>query len=140
MVLFALLIWLFGNLVFIPIAASLNWQARIIVTLILFTTFTILVVKTLPNLKKLIDAISIFPARKFFMKKGLDYAKSTIASKQVLYILSLVILYLLYLPFMSNFHPAISGLVLIIVIIWSFFLTLKILRVVSRNIIDWLFS
>jgi len=140
LILFALLIWLFGNLVFIPIAASLNWQARIIVTLVLFGAFTILVVKALPNLKKLVDAISIFPARKFFMKKGLDYTKSMIASKQVLYIISLVIFYLLYLPFLSNFHPAISGIALIIVIIWFFFSMLKILRAVSKNIIDWLFS
>ena len=140
MVLLALLIWLFGNLVFIPIANSLNWQARIIVTLVLFGAFTILVIKALPTLKKLIDAFSIFPARKFFMKKGLDYTESLIASKQVLYIISVVVLYLLYLPFLFNFHPAISGIALIIVIIWSFFSMLKILRAVSKNIIDWLFS
>lgn len=138
LLLFALLIWLFGVLVFIPIAAQLNWQAKTFISLIFFATFTALILRILPNLKKFVDAISVIPARKYFLKKGLNQIESLIVSKQVMYIISLVILYLLYLPFLFNFYPAVAGVALIIVIIWIFFSLLQILRTSSRSIQEWL--
>lgn len=136
----AFLMWLFGNLVFIPIAVSLSWQAEIFCSLIFFIVFTVLIVRALPSLKKLIDTFSVFPARKYILKRGLSYEESVVVSKQVLYMISLVILYLLYLPFLSNFHPAVNGIALILVLIWIFFSTLRILLISSQKIFEWLHS
>ena len=136
----AFLIWLFGNLVFIPLASSLNWQTRAFCSLIFFIAFTILVVKTLPNLKKLIDAFSIFPARKYGVKKGLSYEDSLVLFRYISYIISALILYLLYFPFLTNFHPSISGIVLILLLIWIFFLTLRILTFSFPKILEWLYT
>lgn len=140
LLLLALLIWLFGNLVFIPIAHSLNWQAILIVNLIIFSVFTFLVVKIFSPIKKMVDVFSVVLACKFFMKKGLNYFESIMASKQVLYLVCVVALYFFYFPFLINFHPAINGLALIAVVIWIFFCILKILRAVSKCINAWLFS
>ena len=136
----AFLIWLFGNLVFIPLASSLNWQTRAFCTLIFFIAFTILVIRALPDLKKLIDAFSIFPARKYGIKRGLSYENSLILFRHLLYIISAVIVYLLYFPFLTNFHPSINGIVLILVLIWIFFLTLRILLILSQKIREWLYA
>jgi hypothetical protein len=136
----ALLIWLFGILLFIPLASSLSWQTRILCSLMFFTAFTILVLRALPSLKKLIDAFSIFPARKYGVKKGLRYEDSLVLFRHLLYIIFAVILYLLYFPFLANFHPSISGIILILLLIWIFFLTLRIISILSPKILKWLYT
>lgn len=136
----AFLIWLFGNLLFIPLAGTLNWQTRAFCTLIFFVAFTLLVLRALPGLKKLIDAFSIPLARKCGPKKGLSHENSLVLSRHILYIIFTVIIYLLYFPFLVNFHPAISGIVLILALIWIFFLALRILPVLSQKILEWLYA
>jgi len=136
----AFLIWLFGILVFIPLASSLNWQTTVFCTLIFFITFTILILRALPSLKKLIDAFSILPAKRCSLKKGLSYENSIVLFRHLSYIISSIILYLLYFPFLANFHPSISGIVLILVMIWIFFLTIRPLSVLSQKILEWLSS
>jgi len=134
----ALLVWLFGNLVFIPLANSLNWQATVLCSLIFFAAFTGLVLRAIPGLKDLVDAFSIFPAKKYFLKRGLSYEDSLTVSRQLLYMISAVALYLFYFPFLANFHPAISGIALILVLIYVFFLASRILLVSSQKILEWL--
>ena len=134
----ALLLWLFGNLVFIPLANSLNWQTRVFVSLIFFVAFTILVARTLPSLKKLVDAFSVFPARKYGLRKGLIYADSVVLFRHAFYMIIAVVFYLLYHPFLKSFHPSISGMVLIIVLVWIFFLSLRILSILSPKFLEWL--
>lgn len=134
----AVLIWLFGILVFIPLASTLNWQTRAFCALIFFVTFSLLLLRTLPGLKKLIDTFSVFPARKYGLKRGLSNENSVVMFRHIFYIISAVILYLLYFPFLASFHPAIRGIVLILVLIWVFFLTLRILSILSLKILEWL--
>lgn len=43
----AFLIWLFGVLVFIPLASSLNRQTEVFCTLIFFVAFTLLILRAL---------------------------------------------------------------------------------------------
>ncbi len=136
----AFLIWLFGNLVFIPLASTLNWQARVFCSLIFFVAFTLLFLKALPGLRKLIDAFSVFPARKYGVKKGLNYENSLVLFRHLFYVISAVILYLLYFPFLANFHLSIGGIVLILLLIWIFFLALRILSIFSSKILEWLQS
>lgn len=134
----AILIWLFGNLVFVPLASTLNWQTGAFCTLIFFVTFTVFVLRALSGLKKLIDAFSIFPARKFSLRKGLSFESSLILSQNILYIVLATIFYLLYFPFLASFHPSINGIVLILVLIWIFVLASRILLILLPKIMEWL--
>jgi len=136
----AFLIWLFGVLVFIPLARSLNRQAEVFCTLIFLVAFTLLTLRVIPGLKKLIDAFSSFPARKYGLKKGLSHENSVILFRHLFYIISIVIFYLLYFPFLANFHPSISGIVLILALIWIFFLIIRLLPVFSEKIFEWICS
>ena len=136
----AILIWLFGNLVFMPLANSLNWQTRIICTLVFFVAFTIFVMRALPGAKMMIDAFSVFPARKYWARKGLSYQDSLVVSRHALYMIFALVLYLLYLPFLTSFHFSVAGVVLILVLIWMFFLASRILSILSKRMLQELHS
>ena len=135
-----MLIWLFGVLVFMPMASSIGWNAELVCTLIVLVAFTILVSRAISSFKNLIDAFSVFPARKYLIKRGLAKENAVAVSKQILYMLSIMVLYLLYFPFLVRLHPAFNGIVLILVVIVVFFLALKTLRASHRAITDWLYS
>lgn len=136
----AILIWLFGILVFIPISSTVGWQTELICTLVVLVAFSVLVSGAITGFKLFIDAFSVFPARKYLIKRGLTKNDAVVVSKQLLYILSLVIFYLLYYPFLVRLHPAFSGIFLILVIIFIFFLSLKALLTSRKPIAKWLFS
>jgi len=136
----AMLIWLFGVLVFIPMASSIGWNAELVCTLIVLVAFTILVSGAISGFKILIDAFSVFPARKYLIKRGLAKENAIVVSKQILYMFSIVVLYLLYFPFLVRLHPAFSGIVLVLVVIFVFLLALKTLHASHRAITDWLYS
>jgi uncharacterized membrane protein YjgN (DUF898 family) len=136
----ALLIWLFGILVFIPISASLGANVELVCTLIILVAFTVLISKTIGNLKSLLDVFAFLPAKKHLTKRGWDYENATIVSKQILYSVFAVILYLLYLPFLVRIHPAVSGIALIFVIVLVFFLAVRALRASGAAVNSWLNS
>jgi len=134
----ALLIWLFGILVFIPLAESLNWQTRTFVSLLFFLAFSFLTFKTLPSVKKLIDVFAFFPARKYGVTKGLSYESTLILFRYLLYIICSLILYGFYAPFLIDFHPAVNGIILIAVLILIFSLILRIFLILLPKFVEWL--
>lgn len=134
----AFLVWLFGVLVFIPLAESINWQTRVFVSLLFFAAFSLLIFGTMSSAKKLIDAFAFFPARKYGVKKGLSYANALTLFRYLFYIVCAVILYGLYYPFLTSFHPAVNGIVLIVVLILIFFLFLRIFSILLPKFAEWL--
>ena len=136
----AMLIWLFGGLVFIPMASSIGWNAELICTLIILVTFTILVSGAISGFKILIDAFSVFPARKYLIKRGLTKENAIVVSRQILYVFSIVVLYLLYFPFLVSLHPAFNGIVLVLLVLFVSLLALKALRASHKAIIAWIFT
>ena len=136
----AILIWLFGVLVFIPMASSIGWNAELVCTLIVLVAFTILVSGVISSFKVLIDAFSVFPARKYFVKRGLAKENAIIVSKQIFYMFSIMVLYLLYFPFLVSLHPAFNGIVLVLVALFVSLLALKALRASHKAIITWIYT
>lgn len=138
--LFAVVIWLFAVLVFIPIAKSIGREIEIIVSLLLLIIFTIVIARTAPGMKILIDAFSVLPARKYSQKKKLAYKDSLVLFRYIIYIIFIVIAYLVYLPFLSSFHSALAGIVLLLVIFFIFILALKIFSIIGHKTLDWLYD
>ena len=132
----ALTIWLFGVLIFMPLANSLNWQTGLTCSLIVFATFTIFMYRATLGFKKLIDAFSFLPARKYGLKRGINREDSVTLFKYIFYIIFTFIIYALYFPLLTSFHFAISGIVLIVILIWIFFLALRILSILSSKILE----
>jgi hypothetical protein len=136
----SILIWLFAVLVFIPMASSIGFSTELVCILIVIVAFTILLSRAISGFKNLIDAFSVFPARKYLIKRGLNREDAVVVSKQILYMVSIVIIYLFYFPFLVRLHSALSGIVFILVLIFVSFLVLKTLRVSQRAITQWLYS
>ncbi|MCK4477348.1 hypothetical protein KAU88_02325 [Candidatus Bathyarchaeota archaeon] len=134
----ALLIWLFGILVFIPLAESLNWQTRVFVSMLFFFAFSLSIVKTLPGLKELIDVFAYFLARKHSVAKGLNHENASTLFTHLLYMICSLIFYGLYSPFLTNFHPAANGIALIAVLILIFFLLLRVFPILLPKFLEWL--
>jgi len=136
----AMLVWLFGVLVFIPIAASIGENAELVCTLIILVAFTFFMSKSIISLKNLIDAFSVFPARKILIKRELTKENAIVVSKQILYMLLIVFLYLLYFPLLVAINPAFNGIVLILTIILVFYIALKAIHASHEAIAKWLYS
>jgi len=134
----ALLIWLFGVLVFIPLAETLNWQTKTFISFIFFLAFSLLIFRTISSAKKLIDAFASFPAKKYGVTKGLSYENSITLFRYLLYIIYSLVVYGLYVPFLVSFHPAVNGIILIGVLIWIFSLTLRIFSILLPKFTEWL--
>lgn len=134
----ALLIWLFGVLVFIPLAESLSWQVRMFVSLSFFLAFSFMICKITPGVKRLVDAFSLFPAKKYGVARGLSYENAVTLFRYATYIVASLILYALYFPFLINLHPAISGITLILVFVLAFFLLLRIFSILFPKLAEWL--
>jgi len=134
----ALLTWLFGVLVFIPIANSINRLAGFFCSLIVFVAFTVLLCASLPSFKKTVDALSTLPGRKYGSRLKIKEEDSITLFKNIAYLVFTLILYGFYLPLLTNVHPAFSGIVLILVLIWVLFLVIRIVSILSSRILDYL--
>jgi len=129
----AFLIWLFGVLVFIPIAETINSQTKLFVNLIIFIPFTILLLKTIPRVKRLLDIFAVVLARKFKFMREVKEDDQIIVFKKFLYIVFIIFTYSFYFPFLNNFNPAINGIVLIVALLWSFFLLFGISQIILKS-------
>jgi hypothetical protein len=132
----ALLVWLFGVLVFMPLANSLNWQTGLLCSLVIFSAFTVFMYRAALGCKRIVDAFSFLPAKKYCSKWGINQEDALTLFRYTFYIALALIAYALYFPFLTGFHFAVSGIVLIVVLIWIFFLALRIVSIVSSRVLE----
>ncbi len=97
----AFFIWLFGVLVFIPLAG-------------------------------LMDALSSLLAERSVRRGSIAARDAEVVFRHSFYLVAIAVLYLLYLPFLLSFHPALAGIVLIALILLASILLVRILLPVGR--------
>jgi hypothetical protein len=129
----ALIIWLFGVLVFIPAAKQILPQRIPLATsLIILIGFTIFVVRAinggLPTLIKSTSNLVSFNYKNWKNPK-ISVTDLQIAFKHMFYIAVTVLIYLLYSPFLITINPALNGLTLIPIILWMMWIIMKILNI-----------
>ncbi len=133
----AFLIWLFGVLIFIPLAGSINRETEILCNLIFFSVFTFLVVQSLPGLKEIVDSFSVLIAKRCELKKGLNFEKSMVVFRRFSYIILIIVFYLFYAPLLMRFHSLINGVTLLLALIWIFYLIISILPILFTEVLKW---
>jgi hypothetical protein len=119
----ALLIWLFGVLVFLPLAYSISPRGLpLICSLIILTGFSIFIFRTFDDLRPLLDSTSGFLAYIYIRKRKAKVSGERLKTvgRHASYVITAIILYLLYSPLLLAIQPALNGLVLIPVILWIF--------------------
>jgi hypothetical protein len=130
----ALLIWLFGVLVFLPAANQiLPQRIPLAASLIILIGFSIFIVRAINSgLKSLLDSSASVMAYDYrnWKKSKISIEKLQTTARHVIYITVTLIFYLLYSPLIITIHPALNGLVLIPIILWIMWTILKIINIV----------
>jgi hypothetical protein len=128
----AFLIWLFGVLVFLPAANQiLPQRIPLAVTLVILIGFTIFVARAINNgLSKLLDSASNVMAYDYinWRKTQFSIEKLRPTIKSIIITVTLLTFYLLYSPLLITIHPSLNGLVLIPIVLWILWTTLKIIN------------
>ena len=124
----AVLIWLFGALVFLPAAYRITPKGLpLACSLILLIGFSIFVFKAFGGLRLLLESTSDVLAYEYmrWRKAKIPVERLKIVVRCIIYVVAALILYLLYSPFLVAIHPSLSGLVLITIVLWIFWMLFK---------------
>ncbi len=128
-VLVAVLIWLFGVLILIPLTnLSIYWDLRLIVSFIVFFSFSLFMIRGLKYLDEMLDFVSWYINYKWSEGRELNQkheARSKELWRKGLDVLMLVLIYLFYSPILLNLHQAVNGVALIIIVLVAFFTVLR---------------
>lgn len=120
----AVLIWLFGALIFVPLAAPYVFAGISLGTLISAIVLVALILILLYIFRELVD---VADAAAGFATVSAAGAKATteqvgqyrLAFRALLYVVVAVLIYLFLQPFLATIHPAVAGIVLVVLVIWA---------------------
>lgn len=115
----AVLVWLFGVLVFLPLAEDIDPDGLpILVSLVVFVAFTVFLVRGLKDFSNLIDTASETMVKKLVHRKRMDRTQTMrIRIRIALEAASIAVVYLLYSPMLSRIHPSVNGIGMIIALL-----------------------
>jgi len=133
----AVLIWLFGALVFLPAAYHIEpRRLPLACSLILLIGFSIFVFKAFGGLRLLLETTSDVLAYEYMRRRktkiSIERLKTVV--RCLIYVVAALILYVLYSPFLVVIHPSLSGLVLITIVLWIFWMLFKAVNAVLLDL------
>ena len=124
----AVLIWLFGALVFLPAAYRIDPVGTpLICSLIVLTGFSIFVFRAFGGLRLLLKSTSDVLAYEYIQRREAKIPVERLKTvvRCLIYVVAASILYVLYSPFLAAIQPSLSGLVLITIVLWIFWMLFK---------------
>ncbi|HUW48121.1 MAG TPA: hypothetical protein VMW36_05190 [Patescibacteria group bacterium] len=139
----AILIWLFGQMVFIPISKGmeqvfLGYPVHTIISFIFAATLAIIIFTVFIDIRRLTSGIAGVLAYQFGKVSGEITVESfrhyRIALDGILYVIIVSLTYLLFAQYLGDIHPAIPAIVLILIVIWSIFALWRSCRAIAAEI------
>ena len=124
----AVLIWLFGALVFLPAAYRIvPVGLPLACGLILLIGFSIFVFKAFGGLRLLLESTSDVLAYEYMRRRKVKIPIERLKTvvRCIIYVVAALILYALYSPFLAAIHPSLSGLMLVLIVLWIFWMLFK---------------
>lgn len=123
----SVLIWLFGVLVFLPLAEEIDpGRLSLLVSLMIFSACSFFLLKGFKGLGQVLDITSnIFTEKYAQGKKQKNTKRTRRKMRTAVEVGALVVVYLFYFPLLSRFHPSISGVAFIIAGLWILWTLLK---------------
>jgi len=125
----AVLIWLFGALVYLPLAYRIeSIEVPLICGLTVLIGFSVFVFRAFDGFRRLLDAWSDVLAHEYRRRRekvkfSVDQLKTV--ARCIVYVVAVLIVYGLYSPLLAAIYPSLSGLVFIPVILWIFWMIFK---------------
>jgi len=139
----AILIWIFGNLIFLPIAKGmaqqfLGYPVHSIVSFIIVVALAIIVLTVFVDIRRLTGGLAGVLAYHFGRAGGEvsieTYNNYRTALDGVLYVIVASLTYLLFAGYLAEIHPAIPAILLILIVIWAIFALWRSVRAVAKEI------
>lgn len=125
----ALLVWLFGTLVFLPAAHRIDpTRIPLICSLIVLIGFSFFLFGAVGGLRRLLDVTSSFLACQYGksrQKPMFSLQQSKVGINCILYVVVTIIAYALYWPLLRALHPSLAGLVFIPVFLWMLWIIFR---------------
>jgi hypothetical protein len=136
----AILLWLFGNLIFIPIAQGIEWfgyPLPQILTFIILVGLAIFLLRILVDVRRAVDALAGLAACEIgapydVTPEEIGHYKT--ALRGVLYVIIVSLAFLLFSDYLALIHPALSGVVLIAIVVWAIFEIYRAVKAISEEI------
>lgn len=117
----SLLIWLFGALVFMPMASRIEpTRTPVICSLIILIPFSISLVKGYSGLGGLLDAAAEALTQEWMKSKAERRGSMEETRRRfrlLLELVALLVIFLLYSPLLSAIHPSLTGIAAIITLL-----------------------
>jgi len=124
----AVLIWLFGVLVFLPLADGIDpTRLSVLVSLIIFSALSLFLIKGLGELTNALGPVSEVLAEEWIHRRKARKGREGIRTRTrvVLEAAIIIAVYLLYSPLLARIHPSVNGIAAIIALLGILFVLLK---------------
>lgn len=135
----AVLVWLFGRLVFLPIAGTIEWEWPLLEVLnfIILVTLVALVLRVLVDVRRAVDAAAGIAACEI----GAPYDVSPeevghykTAFRGIVYVVVVSLAFMLFADYLANIHTGLSAVVLIAIVVWAIYQIWSSVRAISEEI------
>lgn len=140
----AILIWIFGEMIFIPIAKSmtdtifLGYPVNAIVSFIIVAVLAIIIFSVFIDIRRLTNAMAGVIAYEVGKASGEVNIESLrhyrTALDGIIYVIVVTLAYLLFADYLAQIHPAIPAIVLILIVIWSIFALWRSTRAIAAEL------
>ena len=139
----AILIWLFGTLVFIPIADGMQqiffgYPVNAIISTIIVAAMAIIVFTVFVDVRRLTGGLSGILAYQFGKISGdvdvESFKHYRTALDGVLYVVIVVLSYLLFANYLAQIHAALPAILLVLIVVWSIFALWRSARAIAAEI------
>ena len=136
----AILLWLFGHLIFIPISQGIEWYGyplTQILTFIILVALAIFVLRILVDVRRAVDALAALAACEIGTPYDVTPAEIghyRTALRGILYVIVVSLAFLLFSDYLALIHPALSGVLLIAIVVWAIFEIYRAVKAVSEEI------
>ena len=136
----AMLLWLFGQLVFIPISHGIEWLGYPlpqILTFMILAGLMIFVFKILVDVRRAVDALAGLAACEIgapYDVTAAEVGHYRTALRGILYVVVVYLAFMLLSDYLTLIHPALSGVVLIAIVAWAILEIWRAVKAVSAEI------
>jgi len=139
----AVLIWIFGQMIFLPIAKEMTqefmgYPVHSIISLIIIVAMAIIIFTVFIDVRRLTGGAAGVIAYHFGKVSGevsVDtYKNYRTALDGILYIIVVSLAYILFTSYLAEIHPAIPAIILILIVIWAIFALWRSTRAIATVI------
>ncbi|NIN52393.1 MAG: hypothetical protein GTO23_04405 [Nitrososphaeria archaeon] len=137
----AVLIWIIGKLVFIPISQGVEffgYPVIQIVDFVILVALIFLVLRVFIDIRGLAEGAAGILAFEFGKARGEVRTESFNNYKAmlsgVLYVVVVSVAYLIFADYLALLHPALAGIVLVVIVVWAVLALWRAGRGISREV------